>query len=195
MAPILKLKHSSFSFIWMTIIGFATGCIIGASLHEGGHALVALSYSRQIQEIRIGPFIKIYPKIEIVSVSYDLGEVLHDSPQTPQEEGLREIAGSGLTAIVALFGIILLRWLPLSRRSKLAICAANLVFAWDIISYSIFPRIGLRHWIIAGGVYAEPLRGALLLGMTESTYYISLAAYTGIIHWLAFVQLQRTIKD
>ena len=156
---------------------------------------MAMSYGRHIQELRIGPFLKIYPKIEIVYVSNDFGEVLHDPPQTPPEEGLREIAGSGLTAVVAILGITLLRWLPLSSRKRLAFCVANLVLAWDIISYSIFPRIGLRHWIIAGGTDAEPLRGALLLGMTECTYYISLAAYIGIIHWLALIQLKCTIKD
>lgn len=189
-----KLHLNLSDYTWMGFIGFAIGFVMGASIHESGHAIVALSYGRHIEELRIGPCLQIYPKLKLVTINRDFGEVQHDPPQSRLEEGLREIAGSGSTAIVAFLGMILLRRLHLTRRKSFTACVVNIVLAWDIISYSIFPRIGLRHWIFVGGADTEPLRGVILLGIPEFAYYVSLAAYAGVIHWLAFVQLQHIVK-
>jgi len=74
--------------------------------------------------------------------------------------------GRGTTALIGWFVGVLLMLL----RSKGLLRALELAFAiflpLDLISYSLFPLIGLRHTIITGGKNPEPYLAALDLGIS-----------------------------
>lgn len=168
------------------LVGVAIGCIMGAALHETGHAVVALAYGREIRQVRVGPFLTIYPVLEFGSINLDLGEVKQAPPKSQHEEGLRDVAGSGLTAIIAIILLALFRPAGASGLVKTIVSVASLVLSWDIISYSTFPLLGWRHWIVLGGIEPEPVIGADLLGVVRWVYYVGLAIYAAIVNWLSF---------
>lgn len=178
--------HHRLGRLKAVIVGVTVGCIVGAALHETGHAVVALAYGREIRQIRVGPALTIYPSIEFGSINLDLGEVEQAPPKSQQEEGLRDLAGSALTAIVAIILLGIFRAAETSRVVRTIVSVACLVLSWDIISYSTFPLLGWRHWIVLGGTEPEPVIGAGLLGVVRWAYYVGLAIYAVVANWLAF---------
>ena len=158
---------------------------MGAALHEAGHVIAGIAYGATIQQIRVGPALIVYPTVALGTANLDMGEVKQSAPKSRKEAGAWDLAGSGLTATVAIVILAVLRAVAKSTLFRISALAASLILAWDIVSYSIFPLLGWRHWIVLGGTDPEPLLGADLLGVARWMYYFALAVYVVAIHWLA----------
>ncbi|MFQ5820745.1 MAG: hypothetical protein ACE5I5_12210 [Candidatus Heimdallarchaeota archaeon] len=69
-----------------------------------------------------------------------------------------------------LFGF-LRRYSPPRSIPRLAFSMLTLFGLLDLPLYVILPRIGLRHLIVIGGAYTEPLIGARLMGGPDFLTY------------------------
>jgi hypothetical protein len=161
--------------------------IIGLVIHETGHAITAILYGAKVTYIQFFN-IQVWPTIKYLNCNGLFGGIKY----TPiDQNGLVTFMGSGSTAILGLLFAIGLFAIK-SRGWVWFICLFTaILLPLDIISYSVFPAIGLRHWIIFGGYGREPLEGALKMGVTQTTYYSVLVAYILICYGLVIYNLRR----
>lgn len=176
-------------------IGLCSGAILGIILHEAAHTIAILFFGGKIEAIILSPYIQIYPEIRFLPFNNHMGDVIHTPQLSDNAEGLIALSGSGLTGFIALWGLFLIQKISLKKSVRIVTTIMFLIFAWDIISYSILPNIGLLHWGFIGGETAEPLIGALLLGINWYLYFGLLSIYFGIIHLLAYKNLKSAFSE
>ncbi len=170
----------------LVILSITIGCFLGTLLHESGHILAALLFNSQIEKIRIGPFLQIFPCVKVVDFNVNLGEVIIKSFKSEVAQGVFEISGSGLNALISVVGLFLLHRIEFSKKITVIMIISIFILAWDIISYSFFPIFGLPHWIIIGGIESEPLNGAELLSIPNSIFYLLVIIFSIIVNYLVF---------
>jgi hypothetical protein len=156
---------------------------LGLLLHEGGHAITAVLLGGTITEFGVMPGIKLYPVIELQPWSGWLAYINYDLPNASLfDQGLISLMGSGFTALISYPALaVLLLFRPRGWVRFALVCTA-ILFTWDILSYSLFPAIGARHWVFIGGRYPEPLVGAMNMGFSPMVYFIGLGLHASIIH-------------
>jgi hypothetical protein len=132
--------------------------------------------------------LQIWPAIRWVSWDGMFGGIWF---RGADQHGLILLMGSGTTALLGLCAAIALQ-IAAPRSFFRTVClAAAVLLPLDILSYSIFPALGWRHWILFGGYGIEPLEGALEMGIPRAVYYIGLAVYALACYGLVFMRLRR----
>jgi hypothetical protein len=161
--------------------------ISGLFLHEMGHGIVACFFGGTITYVEVMPGIELYPGIAshpwnglIAQIGYDLPNI------TSFQEGFIHLMGSGTTLVIS--SLLLLILIFFTPRGKIRWFTGLLIalFPLDIITYSIFPALGWRHWIVFGGRTAEPVNGAIAMGIAKQAYYLSLGLYLVILYGVFF---------
>ena len=177
--------------VLLITISIIIGCIIGTLTHEFGHLLIALLFDCKVSMVRLFPFLQIFPEIRLVDFNLDFGEIIVDLPNSQIGLGLFYLAGSGLNAILSIIFVFILRKYKISVKQILFFFPIILIMALDIIFYSVFPVLGLPHWIIIGGMSPEPLDGALLLGFPQFIYFICLILYSVFVFFFIIKPLNK----
>ncbi len=157
------------SCVGLSVIVFVL--LFGLFTHELGHGFTAMVFGAEITYIEIMPGIQLYPEIKRIEWDGNVGSIGHLSLDSEWKSGLATLMGSGSTAIVAYLAIVALYALRPKGTLRFALFLVSLIFAIDIVAYSILPKFGLQHWIIIGGTSPEPLIGALMLGVSETAFY------------------------
>jgi hypothetical protein len=170
-----------FALILLVAIG-------GLFLHEAGHGLAALLLGGRITLLRVMPGIQLFPKIALVPWKGNVAAIGIDLPAgTTRQYAFVALMGSSLTFLLGLAaGLSLLLFKPTGWLRVLFVITA-LALPLDMITYSIFPVLGLRHWILFGGKKPEPLMGAVGLGVPPAVYYTVLA----LVSVVYYVELAR----
>jgi hypothetical protein len=155
--------------------------LLGLAIHEAGHAVTAVLCGGQVTKIQLLT-LQIWPAIRWVEWDGMFGGIWFKGAD---QRGLILLMGSGTTALLGLCAAVLLQVAaPRSFFRKVCLTAAVLM-PLDILSYSIFPALGWRHWILFGGYAIEPLEGALEMGIPQVAYYAGLAVYA--LAWCGLV--------
>jgi hypothetical protein len=111
------------------------------------------------------------------------------SPPIEWASGLVKLMGSGTVAIISLLALVGLYVFRPKSWIRFPLLAQSMMFL-DLLFYTILPRwFGLRHFFFIGGDSAEPLEGALRMGITESIFIVivllySLAMIAGLVNYL-----------
>lgn len=145
--------------------------VIGLLVHEWGHALTGAAMGAEIKGVYVYPGVEIYPDFGDrypYRWGTKLGAAIVDElglGWADWQHGLVSVMGSGSTLMVSYLGIRLLYALRPRRRFWRYLLIALALYFFDILSYSLFPQLGLRHWIVFGGRFAEPVYGAERMGI------------------------------
>jgi hypothetical protein len=165
--------------ILVYLITFCAIALLRLLAHELGHLLSVIIIGGKINLIAIMPGIRLYPTLGLQTwggwgaiIDYSLNN------GTPSQAGFIAFIGSGATAILGYGAIAVLLARKPHGLAQFAWLTAALLFVWDIIAYSIFPELGLRHWILIGQRVPEPLIGALYMGVPFKTYQIGLTLHS-----------------
>ncbi len=154
--------------------------------HESGHALMAKLLSQPVYSITFAPGVQLYP--EARRVPWDgsfLGKVDFAHPPESWKMGLIRLMGCGTTIVLSYAIIGAAFYMRKNHRTIAAILRITaIVFAWDILTYSL-PKIGVQHFIFFGGLNnAEPVEAAQLLEMPLPLFWILLTLHAIIFHFL-----------
>lgn len=147
--------------------------LLGLAVHEAGHAVTAVLSGGRVVKIQLLTF-QIWPAIRWAEWDGMFGGIWFKGAD---QRGLILLMGSGTTALLGLCAAVLLRVAAPRSFFRKACLTAAVLLPLDILSYSIFPVLGWRHWILFGGYGIEPLEGALGLGIPRAAYYAGLAVY------------------
>jgi len=162
---------------------------LGTIVHEAGHGITAVIFGGEIHSVAIMPGIQLYPTVQLQPWGGCVAQIGHSPLGNPWQSGLTKIMGSGLTAIVGYFAIAVLFVARPQKLARFAWLSIAILFIWDIIAYSVFPALGLKHWIFIGGVDPEPVIGAAEIGIAPTIYYFGLVIHAVasnglILHYL-----------
>jgi hypothetical protein len=162
-------------------------------IHETGHALITVALGGWITFIDLFNGMRIYPRPE--PSPYDTHHIFnlgyyHPDP-TDLESGLIRLAGVSATTLVGLVCLVILAWLrPQKPWLRIPLAMSALLLPLDLLAYSIFPVVGLRHGIFFGERVPEPLIGAVKVGLSPAFYFLiiivfSLLYYTAVVFVLS----------
>jgi hypothetical protein len=161
--------------------------LLGLVIHETGHGLTAVLCGGQVTKIKLLA-LQIWPAMRWTEWDGLFGGIWY---RGTDRDGLVLLMGSGSTALLGLCAAIALQFTG-SRSFLRTVClAAAVLLPLDILSYSIFPALGLRHWILFGGYGIEPLEGALAMGIPRAAYYAGLAVWAAVCYGLVLFHLRR----
>ena len=191
-------KHLVAQFVFLLICAFFLSVVAVTIIHEGAHIIVSQAGGSQVKEIVVIPGIRLYPHIERVKWSGCVaGVALTDFP-SQFYNGLCMAMGSSANAIASYLLLVLVFLMRRCWQIKLILLLVSFVLAWDLIAYSIFPLFGLRHWIFIGGNYAEPIRGASLLGIPLWVSYLTVFVHVVFYHFVfgkASLRIAKSISE
>ncbi len=163
---------------------------LGTFIHEAAHALIAVAFGSKILSFGVMS-IQLYPEFEQIAWNGWIAYLEHTGTGDTWQRGLVQLMGSGATSAVGYLAIVLLLVFRPKGFIRLALLAMAVTYALDIIAYSVFPLIGLRHAIFIGGDFAEPAVGAEKMGIPQLFYYIILVLHTAIYYGLIACYLRR----
>jgi hypothetical protein len=170
---------------WISLLIIVS--IIGLVLHEAGHALTAVLCGGDIIDIKFLN-LQVWPAVRWIPWDGLMGGIRYSGID---RNGLVTLMGSGLTALLGLSASVALLALR-SRGCLWRVClSAAALLPLDIRAYSVFPALGLRHWILFGGSTVEPLEGAMEMGATQTAYYAASAVYALVCYGSLFLGLRR----
>jgi len=155
-------------------------------VHEAGHAVTARLLSRPIASITFAPGVQVYPELKRVPWNGGyLGKVDLGEMSASWQTGLIRLMGCGTTALLSYGMMGAVFYVARRRRMTVAILRITAtVFAWDILTYSVMPELGLQHFIFFGGSVQEPVEAAQLLGVPLLLFWILLALHAAAFHIL-----------
>ncbi|HEG43997.1 MAG TPA: hypothetical protein ENH94_08115 [Phycisphaerales bacterium] len=169
-------------FIVVITISLFIAIVSGSVFHELGHGLTAAAVGGDFSVLGIWPGVQIYPEISFDNMHiFVLGYADIQNVELNWKIGLVHLMGSGTTAIIA-YCLVGLVSLCKSKNTAICVLIISVVYAWDIILYSILPQIGLRHWFLIGGKVAEPFLGAQRIGIPNWLYFLCLGLHLLIYH-------------
>jgi hypothetical protein len=169
------------------IIAFGIA-LFGLLMHEFGHAIVICIFGGRITKVVFISGIQVYPYFSMVEWNGLFGYLDYKTPSEivhSKINGLIYFMGSGATALSALAISLVLQFCFEGTWRKTLLLLAGL-WPLDIITYSIFPILGLPHWIILGGRLPEPLHGAIRMGVSATGYYLFLGMYSICNYYLIY---------
>jgi hypothetical protein len=177
---LIRLPYLKILRVFVFTLFLAT--IFGTIIHEAGHCLTAVALGGRIKMIRMIPGIEIYPQVKFVGWDFStFGGCSTTGVKSQVGKGFGHFMGSGSTLIVAYLLLLASRFIK-QKWICIMLLLQALIYAWDIISYSVFPLFGLRHWLIIGGLYPEPLRGAITMGCPQAVYFVCLLMHLVVFH-------------
>jgi hypothetical protein len=159
----------------------------GLCIHELGHGLIACLWGGTVTYFEIMPGMELYPELAFHPWNGLIAQIRYTLPDlTPFQEGCIALMGSGTTLCAAglALGVLLFSKARGGFRRVLIFIAA--LFPLDMIAYSTFPALGLRHWIIIGGRTAEPVHGAVAMGIPVYAFYIGLGVSALVLYGILF---------
>ena len=165
----------------------------GLVLHEAGHGLTALAFGEQIISLHMFPGFQLYPVLKWEGWNLNLASIGFTLPDSDWQNGLILLMGAGTTALVGILALVLLALQRVQGAFRRLLLFSALLLPLDMIAYTVFPALGLRHWIFIGGLYAEPLLGAQLLGFTPTTFYLVLLAASLLFYGVGFTVFTRKL--
>lgn len=165
--------------------------VAGLAAHEGGHGLAAIALGGWVERFTVMPGIQVYPTLEPYPWDGNIGTTHYEVPGlTPRQAGFIALMGSGTTALIAAAAAALLTFFRPRGSGRVVLLTIAATWPFDIVTYSVFPSIGLRHLIFFGGYSTEPLDGALALGIPAAVFWIALAAYVIAVYGLVWLSLR-----
>jgi hypothetical protein len=182
-------------FVSLLVGGLLFSLVVGSLIHEGTHVLLMQAGGSDLKEIVIMPGIQLYPRLAKVKWSgYVAGISLSECP-SEFFAGLCLAMGSSSNAIASYLLLVIITITRRGRRKEVVLLAASLVLAWGLIGYSFFPLLGLRHWIFVGGDYAEPIKGASMIGVPLLASYLIVGVHVVVYHFAFAMTSVRVAKD
>jgi hypothetical protein len=145
--------------------------IVAALVHELAHGLTAQALGGHFAWLYLWPGIEVLPRpgrfyqdewgTSIAKTAYGLGP---DWQEGGWQEGLVWLMGSVSNLVLAALALGgLWRFRPSGWLRRLLV--AETLMVEDIFLYVVFPEyLGLRHYVVYGGVRPEPVDGAAMLG-------------------------------
>ena len=160
--------------------------LIGLFVHELGHGITTELLGGEFTGLYVFPGIEIYPDFG-AEYPFRWGQVFGLVTSNPADHwtdwhrGLIALMGAGSTLIISPLALGVLWWKhPQNRIVRYTLICFALFFA-DIFTYSIMPTLGLRHWVIYGGRYAEPVRGAEMMGISPLVFVPLVVSISGML--------------
>lgn len=164
-------------------------------IHESGHALTAKLLAGTECEIYLWPGVEIYPEFGKGQLAPWKSTSLAVTKVTPSASphALQKVLdydnfilfmGSGLTQLVSLLSLLVIT-LSRPRRILLWLLVPGALLHIDMLSYTVFPLLHLRHLIFWGGSNSETLVALARFGIPQ---YCSVPAILllslGQFYWL-----------
>jgi len=181
-------KRMIIQFVLLLVVVFFLSLIAGSLIHEGAHIVVQMIGGSQLKEVVVMPGIQLYPRFALVHWSGYVAGVSLTKCSEQYINGLSLMMGSSLNAIASYLLLAIIFRFPINGRKKFVILLTSFILAWDLIGYSIFPLLSLRHWIFIGGNYCEPIAGASMLGIPIWLSYFIVFAHFVFYHFF-FVKM------
>jgi hypothetical protein len=161
-------------FYLLLLFGIAA---LGMIVHETGHGVIAIVFGGEIRSITIMPGIQLYPTFELQPWDGWVAQIAYSPLSHPWQSGFTRIMGSGLTAMVGYCAIAVLFTAQPQGSAQFAWLSTAILFVWDITAYSVFPALGLKHWIFIGGIDPEPVIGAAEIGIAPAIYCVGIVLH------------------
>ncbi len=154
---------------------------VGTLVHELGHGITAVALGGRIEGIWVWP-VRLFPGIQFTGWQLDqFGWCSTSGVESEWGRGLKMLMGSGATSVLAYLLLIVSSLRLRASWLSIGVIAVGTVFAWDIFLYSTLPLAGLQHGVVIGGKSAEPLWGAVGMGVPRWTYFVFL-----MVHFVTF---------
>lgn len=176
----------------MVVVGCFVGAIGGMFIHEGGHGLVAWWNGARILEIGVMPGIVVYPSCKWVKWGGWVAYIRHTSLPVSQM-GWVSLAGSGSTMLVSYVLVWLMGWRRILPWGRIVMWCVAMIFAWDILGYSIFTQLGGRHFWWIGGTSPEPLNGFRKICSATWLYVVLMVLHALCFHGLALWRMRNIV--
>jgi hypothetical protein len=169
---VLPKSGAGFDFkkLFLPLVLFVPLGLVMDFAHEFGHALWGIAVGGRLDYMQI-TYLVFYPELTVTPL-FRLGYVEVTELFTPFRHGLFLLGGSLTTNIVSwLLALILLKR-QFGRRTQVSLKILGYFGLLDLPFYVVFPQIGLRHWILLGGNWPEPLTGAREVGIPDPLFYV-----------------------
>ncbi|MHA1859996.1 MAG: hypothetical protein ACTSVF_02725 [Candidatus Asgardarchaeia archaeon] len=133
-------------------------------VHEFGHAFFGILMGGNLEYIKVA-FFRIYPDFAIEQefvVGYVLVSGLYGFSR-----GVFLFGGSFTTLLFSTFVFFIALTVKKSKGGEAIkfLKFSGIVGSLDMPFYIIFPYLGLKHWIIIGGNFPEPIVGLEMMGI------------------------------
>lgn len=175
--PSLGIAIDRKLFLLLAILFIPLGLVMDF-VHESGHAVWGTAVGGRLIYMKI-TYLEIYPRLHI-SPQFCLGCVnVNGLAYDSVAYGLMLLGGSMTTNIASwILGLILFKT-SFGDKTQIALKVLGLFGILDLPFYVVFPQIGLGHWIfLGGGCGPEPLKGARMIGVPDSVFYLIVALST-----------------
>jgi len=150
---------------------------IGLIVHELGHGLTAQALGGEMLALWVFPGVELWPDF---GASYNgrftymgLVRYLNGPDWTDTQSGWATLMGTGSTFIISVLALITLLVTQPKRRLTRFFLLSLALWYLDLLTYAIFPQLGLPHWVIVGGRTPEPVLGAELLGINRTLFTVA----------------------
>lgn len=159
-------------FIFL-FIGCVFALYLSIIIHEFGHGIPAILKGGGISKIVIFPGYEVYPHFgkkeffHLIQTGYSESNWPIGYKPNDFDLGLEKFLGSGLTLIISFVSVMLLWLLKPKGFLKFVLMIFSFLFL-DILSYSLFPSIGLPNRIFIGEINAEPVEGLKMMGLSKA---------------------------
>lgn len=155
--------------------------------HEFGHCLTMTAFGGTCDSVHAMPGIQVWPLSEFgrLDVENWSGSIAwtYLSGELPSiwHDGLVSLMGSGSTAIISVLALIILWVFRFPKWVTWGLFFQSWLFL-DILTYTILPEwFGLRHFFFIGGTSAEPLYGAIRMGIARDTFIVFVLIFSALM--------------
>jgi|GEM_PF-3203392 len=177
-----------------TVFLLAICLVIGIIIHECGHIIATWICGGSIKSIILFGF-QLYPEINLSDWHGIVARVAWDGVKSEWKHGFILFMGAGTTMIAAYMLLLIVSFLRNKQTWKvLFITVLSIGCAWDIITYSLLPIIGIPHRIIIGYYYTEPVEGMILMGIPKTVGVMIVVLHMFIYHFVLFEILLKEIS-
>lgn len=161
----------AFSFVFWPL------AFVGLVVHELAHGLTAHALGGEFLALWVFPGIELWPDFgapyDGTFTYFGLVRYLSGPGWADTERGWATLMGSGSTFVVGVVALIaLLSIRPRNRWLRYLLISLALWYL-DMLTYTVFPQLGLPHWIIVGGRTPEPVIGAERLGVDRTLFTVA----------------------
>lgn len=174
--PNLGIHVGRKSILVPTILLIPLGLVM-AFVHEFGHAIWGTAVGGTLTYMKIA-YLEIFPRLTLTH-EFHLGLTgIHGLAYGSVAYGLMLLGGSITTHIASwILGVLSLKT-GLNTKAQAGLKTFGIFGILDLPFYTVFPQIGLRHWVFLGGQEPEPLNGARMIGVPDLAFYSIVALST-----------------
>ena len=179
----MKSDGISLRLILMFFVALGLVGIVGLFVHELGHGITAEVLGGEFRGLYVMPGVQVWPHPGQSYAKAWPGYVgLADLKIDGWQAGVVDLMGSGSNLLVAALALGALWMFRPHEWSRRLLVAEALMFV-DLLFYTFLPQIGLRHFFFIGGDYAEPLEGAVRLGVPAWAFMLLVALVSALMTW------------